>query len=308
MQIRSAHPDERLRVLRLTLASSGQSPAAVERQVESFMAYAAAMKLDLSHHWIAEECGVWRAACTCVESPGRSAMLFLPPGLHDAGAAVIGALVSVVRRFAVARGIRLLQCLLEPSAGSPEPMVAAGLRCLARLDYLERPSALSDGMYRRPREAEELGWDTYAAARHGLFAQTIASTYADSRDCPALNGIRDIEDVIAGHQAATRFDPERWFVLRRGGEAVGCILLGEIPLRSALEVVYMGVTRGARGAGLGQALLTRGVEVARRAGLRTLTLAVDASNAPACALYHRFGFVRTLGRDAWIDVLTDPAE
>ena len=50
-------------------------------------------------------------------------------------------------------------------------------------------------------------------AVHALFAETILQTYRDSLDCPGLNGVRQIEDIIAGHKASGEFDPALWFLL-----------------------------------------------------------------------------------------------
>ena len=47
----------------------------------------------------------------------------------------------------------------------------------------------------------------------------------------------------------------------------------------------------ARGLGLGEGLLSRGIEWARSAGVRKLNLEVFASNTRAIALYHKMGFV-----------------
>lgn len=296
--IRPAEASERRRVLRRTLASSGQSPAGVERQVDAFLAYAEEMRLDLSRHWIAADEQGWRSACTYVESPGRTAMIFLPPG-PDSDDAVVE-LLRTVCAFAESRGMRLLQCLVDPDDPAHSALPAAGFQKLARLEYLERPAVLDEDAKLGQLAPADLTWLTYSPERHALFATTIQATYAESLDCPGLNGLRDIEDVLAGHKGAARFDPQRWWLVQRDGETLGCLLLGEIPLRSALEVVYMGLVPSARGRRLSHALLTRTTQTARAAGLHAITLAVDARNAPALGLYGKFCFQRTLTRDAWI--------
>jgi len=55
-------------------------------------------------------------------------------------------------------------------------------------------------------------------------------------------------------------------------------------------VLGMGVLSGYRGHGLGRQLLGATLEVAMAGGLSRIELTVRADNAPAIALYHRFGF------------------
>ena len=49
-------------------------------------------------------------------------------------------------------------------------------------------------------------------------AALIEATYRDSLDCPALAGLRHIEDVMAGHKAAGLFSPHRWLLLLQAGQ------------------------------------------------------------------------------------------
>jgi ribosomal-protein-alanine N-acetyltransferase len=50
------------------------------------------------------------------------------------------------------------------------------------------------------------------------------------------------------------------------------------------------VTSSARGKGIGSALLQKLDEYAKENGIRTISLEVRPSNAPAIALYEKFGF------------------
>jgi ribosomal protein S18 acetylase RimI-like enzyme len=60
-----------------------------------------------------------------------------------------------------------------------------------------------------------------------------------------------------------------------------------------VELQSLAVARSARGRGLGTALLEALLEWAGRGGYRRLHLEVRAGNAPALALYRRFGFAQT---------------
>ena len=110
-----------------------------------------------------------------------------------------------------------------------------------------------------------------------------------------------MRDVLLGHRHTGLADPEGlWHLALRGGEPVGLILLAGVHHRSCLEVVYMGVSADARGQQVGDALLSLAFDIGRRRGVRTLTLAVDSTNAYARRLYERNGFVEMARRRAWI--------
>src|SRR3712207_8951894 len=60
--------------------------------------------------------------------------------------------------------------------------------------------------------------------RSTLFPYT--TLFRSSLDCPALNGVRDMEDVLAGHKASGEFDPALWFLLSEdvgGGAGTGLV-------------------------------------------------------------------------------------
>jgi ribosomal protein S18 acetylase RimI-like enzyme len=56
-------------------------------------------------------------------------------------------------------------------------------------------------------------------------------------------------------------------------------------------VLGMGVVRAYRGQGIGSLMLASTLELARAHGIRRAELSVRSDNAPAIALYRRFGFV-----------------
>ncbi|MBN2560572.1 MAG: GNAT family N-acetyltransferase [Phycisphaerae bacterium] len=312
LETRTASPSEVRNVLRLTLATRGQSAGDVERQVTAFIEYARAMSLDLGRQWLSTVDGHAVAACTCIESPGRTAMLFLIDGDSvEADAKTITELVLHVIGQESGRDVGLLQCLIRPDdAINHRVLNGIGFRAIATLLYMERraPRALGEGPMPRPTvppglEGVAWEWITYDDTRHDQFARLILATYQDSLDCPGLCGLRAIDDVIAGHRAAGRFRPHRWLLLSREGQAAGCILFGEDPLRPSLELAYMGVHPDCRGQGLGRFLLVHGLHLAQRERFPTVTLAVDAANAPAMRLYQSTGFRETARRRALVRTL-----
>ena len=70
--------------------------------------------------------------------------------------------------------------------------------------------------------------ETYQPENHALFAAAIQESYRDTLDCPALSGLRDIEDVIAGHQSVGTFDPALPAPTPRMNLAWGPLPVGEI--------------------------------------------------------------------------------
>ncbi len=338
-EIRLAAQRETRSAVRLVLAGRGQSALEIEHQVSAFLRYARAMSLDLSRLWVCLEHGRMVGACACIESPGRTALMLVPDSQvlephRSAGPRLLEQAIAAESR----RDVRLLQCLLHPEDDANAAMLAdAGFRELATLLYLEcdpreavsadapRPSAAPprsvEGSEGPPRIAEPSSpgsarppggvaeprtwrWITYTPERRRAFADLILATYEASLDCPALSGLRPIDDIIAGHQAAGRFDPQHWLLLQSGDHAAGCILFAENPVRPALELVYMGVHPRERCHGIGTALLRGGLALARRERFEVVTVAVDAANEPALRLYRRHGFQQTTRRLAFVRPLT----
>jgi ribosomal protein S18 acetylase RimI-like enzyme len=78
-------------------------------------------------------------------------------------------------------------------------------------------------------------------------------------------------------------------LIRRDGEAVAC---GVVKFEGDAAGLFAVVTaEPARGQGLGRAIVHALLEEARHRAARRVYLQVTATNAPAMALYRRFGFV-----------------
>jgi ribosomal protein S18 acetylase RimI-like enzyme len=306
VEIRSIAAKELRTALRLILAGGGQSAVEVEQHVSAFINYAKELSLDLSRQWLGLADGRVATACCCIESAGRTAMLLLPDG---AAVHVDPAIHQELALHVVAseseRGVRLLQCLLSPDdQQNRKALRGADFRDLARMLYLQCSFTSQASRQKLSVQEEDVGgrveWLTYAPQTHAMFAALITATYTDSLDCRALTGLRDIEDVIAGHKSAGRFMPHRWLLAVAQSEARGCILFDENPPHRALELVYMGVHPRYRGLGLGKLLLKHGLDLARGEQFEIVTVAVDEENTPARKLYERFGFRHTHTRQAMI--------
>jgi len=244
------------------------------------------------------------AACLCVDSPGRMSSVFIPGILRRNGVkAVVVQLLERAARLASQRDILFLQAMVAPDSTDESAVYRqAGFQEMAQLIYLE--SDLTRFIL-AARSAPEVQWVTYIESSHELFARVVEGTYEESLDCGSFNGMRDMQDILASHRAVGEFDPQCWAIGMIGSVPVGVILLNLIPERCSYEVVYMGVLKHYRGQGYGATLLRRAVSVAREQGVITLSLSVDARNAPAFRLYKRFGFKEVSRRNAWIKMLSD---
>ena len=253
---------------------------------------------DVTGEWL-----LWSALP--MVSPGRTMLLFgAPAPVADAAALAVG--VEAVCEHHAARGVQLAQALIDPAdAATTAAYAARAFTPVAELLYLQRSVRRSAAA---PPTPPGLRVDPYSPATHAGFAAAIAASYRDSLDCPPLNGVRDIEDVVAGHKAAGEFDPGDWFLLSDDGSTatgapLGVLLLGLNTTGEGMELVYLGLAPAARGRGLGGYLMRLAEARSAERKARHLSLAVDAENAPALALYHRHGLQQIASKRAMMRVL-----
>jgi ribosomal protein S18 acetylase RimI-like enzyme len=289
--------------LRVMLAG-GINSSASDEQVLDFLGFALERQIDVNELWIAANGSgriVW--SLLPVVSPGRTMLMFspgkLPRGTPDGA---IQALVDTVAREYLARGVHLAQLLIDPADKSViRAYLACGFQQLAELLYLQRRTAPADQQIPLDLPAG-FTLHAYTPKLHAQFAEAIGRSYASSLDCPALNGLRNMEDVIAGHKATGDFDPELWFLLTDNstGDAAGTLLLSRTTQGDAVELVYLGLSPQFRGRGAGDALMRLALAKTAAQGRWQLALAVDSRNQPALRLYYRHGMHRVGARIALI--------
>ena len=95
-------------------------------------------------------------------------------------------------------------------------------------------------------------------------------------------------------------DGEGIFGLLAQGDAPAGVLICRTAAGEA-EVLTVGVAAGARCKGVGRALMTAAMSLARQAGAAEMFLEVDIANLSAIALYERLGFARSGLRKAYYD-------
>jgi len=113
------------------------------------------------------------------------------------------------------------------------------------------------------------------------------------------DGVRDESDLAAYEEAFRAIDADPAHLLlvaESGGEVIGTMQLSFLPglarrgaLRAQIEAVR--VASGARGSGLGAAMMTWAIEEARRRGCALVQLTSDKSRTDAHRFYERLGFV-----------------
>ncbi len=240
------------------------------------------------------------AAAAAVASPGRNALVVLGPSDGASIPFAQGvALLREIRGRLFEQGIVIVQGLLPPDLSHVARMYRdAGFRFLAELRYLERDVAVDAPP--QPAHDPGLSYIDYSPDLETRFVDTLNRTYVDSLDCPGLAGLRDTRDVLVGHRHSGVFDPSAWFLASVDQEAVGILLLGDVPERSCVEIVYMGVLPAWRGRGVSHGLLSLAVDTARRRRKKSLTLAVDTTNHFAERMYEAWGFAEIGRRRAWI--------
>jgi ribosomal protein S18 acetylase RimI-like enzyme len=230
-----------------------------------------------------------------VISPGRTVLL-LAPSSAQGKATEAGTRQLIGPMCAYCAGLDL--CLAQTLVDAQDPaleraFVDEGFTRMAELYYLQAHPPAGAGAAAVDPPAG-LSWVMYSPEAHDAFGRAILDSYQESLDCPALNGRRDIEDIVAGHKASGAFDPALWFLLRDDatGRSLGVLLLGHGPRGDAMELVYLGLSPAARGRRLGELMMRQALGAVARRGLARLCLAVDARNTPALKLYYRHGMQR----------------
>ncbi len=219
--------------------------------------------------------------------PGRSALLW-PPRTIDGETPQIAAELLASAIQGIARtDLRMIQALLPTDAGSDADLLRqGGFRHFSDLLYLacldnEFPSAApSSGLEFHPIEGD----------RDMRFAALVEATYEATLDCPAVNGLRSIEDVLLGYRATGIYDPHGWLFVRRRGENIGCLIVADYPQFETRELIYMGLLPAARRQGHGLSIVRHASWQAATARRQRLVLAVDAANEPAIRMYAAAGF------------------
>jgi GNAT superfamily N-acetyltransferase len=245
-------------------------------------------------------------ATVCVAIPGGGGLIW-PPGCVEGPHRVIweDRLVQEACRWLTQHGVKIAQALLAPEEHVlAAPLERNGFRCITTLWYMSHDLNVPVQHLNTP---VRLRFQTYGPQTQALFHKTLADTYVGTLDCPEVNGVRTIEEVIAGHRSQGRYNPEHWWLAWWGDRPAGVLIITEILESNDWEVAYMGVAAFARNQGFGREILLKGLFEARAAEVARVTLSVDARNLSAWKLYRGVGFEPTDRRAVYLAVWRTPA-
>ena len=183
------------------------------------------------------------------QQPGRSALVW-PPGIvsQEPRQTAIQLLEAVALRID-SLGIRLACVLLDQGTDEDNRVLSAShFEHLANLSYL----VCSQEHFPLARPPSPPDFEAYHPENHQRFVKLIEETYEGTLDCPGLEGLRDIDDVLAGYRAIGEFSPQRWLIVRCKGRDIGCLLLADHPDQETVGTCLHGSSRGGAWAGFGE--------------------------------------------------------
>jgi len=238
---------------------------------------------------VARDRGGLVGAMVCLPVPGASGLVWPPqvlPGLEPKF--VEDKLLSRASSWLRDRGARLGQSLLTADETDLGPSLERnGFTHITSLWYLRHYLDLPVSLL---LAEERLTFQTYRRADQAVFHDVLLRTYEGTQDCPEVNGVRTIEEVIVGHQSQGNYHPGRWWLAFENKIPVGVLLLIDMPDAHYWELAYVGVVPEARNRGVGRELIRKALFETRAADAGQLSLSVDHRNQPAWKIYQELGF------------------
>jgi mycothiol synthase len=285
--VEPAPPDERMTALGLVFQHLADDDRA--GRVANALRLLREGELDPQGVLVARRAGELLGALVCLPVPGASALVWPPQALPGPlQSEVEDHLVGHATAWLRQRGARLGQCLLAPhEIAVAAPLERHGFTHVTALSYLRHSLDLP---YSYLLVEDRLDYEVYQPANAGLFHETLLRTYQDTLDCPEVNGVRSLEQIIEGHRAQGQHDPQRWWLASAAGQPVGVLLLTAMREWQSWDVAYVGVVPEQRRRGWGRELMHKALCSAHATEAVQVTLSVDARNRPAWDLYVGLGF------------------
>ncbi len=259
-------------------------------------------ELDLDGLLVARSDGKPVGALLTNVAPGAVGLVWPPRVLPGRERVVVedGLLEHARTRFR-SRGVKLAQALLMPDeAGFGRSLERNGFPHITRLWFLRHHLELSAVDLSAP---EQLTFGTYRPRNPERFVATLLRTYEGTQDCPELNGVRTVDEILAGHRAQGSFNPEFWWLASAGTEPVGVLLVNPAADQLTWELVYLGVVPEVRGRSFGRQLVRKALCEAKLGQAQAVTLSVDARNQPAQQIYHQLGFEVWDRREVYLAII-----
>jgi ribosomal protein S18 acetylase RimI-like enzyme len=242
--------------------------------------------------------GVVLAECL----PGHSAVVMTPQLIapRERDEVLAGDLLATMEMTLHEHHVLLAQALTPGrNHGAALRFQAAGYQFASDLLYLMAPcSALEEELsLANDLPFELVSHDPRDSQRWGAI---IERTYTETLDCPAVDGIRPLRDVLKGYRDIGKPRSDWWFLVRCEGQDIGCLLLADHGEMPQAELVYLGLAPEHRGHGWGGLLVREAIALAQRGGMQQILSSVDADNAPALRHYLAAGFRIWEQRVIWI--------
>lgn len=239
------------------------------------------------------------AAAWVQPQPGRTASVWLPEAEDVRLDRVSGPLLQLALQQADAAGIQLSQALVESDSQPSVPdLVANGFRRLTDLHYLEW--LVSSSTIAEPPANAAFSLAPIDSLSRTSLEELVTATYEQTLDCPELDGLRPVSEVLDGYQQTGDFDPALWFVLQYERKPAGVLFLNEHRASRQVELTYMGISPEYRGRRLGYHAVAAAQQAAERQQAERVVLAVDDRNSPARAVYQVAGFKRWASRIVFV--------
>jgi len=256
------------------------------------------IRLLPSLRWIASVDGMPAGFCFAVLAPthgGSFAMIRL--GVVERyrrqgiGGALLACCSSSLLPYRESEGLKELNL----SAWDPNPVAGAfamrhGYAHMRNFWRMERPHGPPDA----PRWPDGIALATYDGSERALVELNDAYNRAF---VDHYHYVRSTLDDVRAVVSATHFTPAGLALAHRDGECVGFCRAARPGVPG--EIALIGVVPGARGQGLGRALLRWGIGWLESQGADPLYLMVDGKNDSAHALYRSEGFQVARTRMHW---------
>lgn len=219
--------------------------------------------------------------------PGGTAVVWPPRLLPAEPQETAARLLESLCQWMTVKKVRVASALLDRVEPAEDAVLRqAGFAPLSTLLYL----VSEESEFPRSMPDSPLEFLSLSTTHDDRLASIIQASYEGSLDCPGLDGLRSLDEILLGYRDSGDYAPERWFLVRHAGQDVGCLLLNDHPREEHWELVYVGLAPSARGHGWGKQMVRFGQWMTRQAGRLRLVVAVDSANRPAVEMYTASGF------------------
>jgi ribosomal protein S18 acetylase RimI-like enzyme len=282
-QVSPAAPHELLSACRLLFAD-GHAEARRERLLSD---------AEMSGVFVARDAnGKLHAAALVQVLPGALGVAWVPRG--DSATAIDAATASACT-WLRSRGVKVCQAFaLKSEIRDMAPLERCGFHHTTQLVLMRRDFSPFGPSIAEP--SQPLSFIADSSPFSPEFKAALLATHRETCDCPELHAPRTPAEILTGFDSSSG----NAYLVWRGGECVGVVLVEVEDNADMAELTYLGVVPEARRSGLGGELLKFALTAASRAKVEVMALSVDARNSPAMKLYERHGFVAYDRREVWL--------